>query len=144
MLKALFALVTAALFTGAALYISLVEHPARLKLDDRNALAHWKPSYSAATPLQAGLALLSAILGAWAWWKTGDDGLLIGAVLMALIILFTLIVIYPVNRPLMGFSSDNEGSETRALLLRWGRLHHVRTLFGVGAVAAYLIAFLWP
>ena len=79
MLKALFALVAATLFAGAALYISLVEHPARMKLDDRSALAQWKPSYGAATPLQAGLALLSLILGLWAWWKAGDDGLLVAA-----------------------------------------------------------------
>src|SRR3546814_11177888 len=56
MLKALLALITAALFAGAALYVSLAEHPARMRLDDRSALAHWKPSYARATWLQASLA----------------------------------------------------------------------------------------
>jgi len=144
MLKALFALVAAALFAGAALYISLAEHPARMKLDDRSALAHWKPSYAAAAPLQAGLALLSLLLGVWAWWKAGDDGLLIGGLIMGAIFAFTLAVIFPTNRRLLAIDPGAADSASRALLLRWGRLHHVRTLLALGAVAAYLIAFLWP
>ena len=144
MLKALFALVAAALFAGAALYISLVEHPARMKLDDRSALAQWKPSYAAATPLQAGLALLSLLLGVWAWWKAGDDGLLIGGLLMGAVILFTLTVIFPTNRLLLAADSGDADSRVRSLLERWGRLHLVRVILSLGAVAAYLIAFLWP
>ena len=38
------AFLIAALFAGAAIYVSFVEHPARLALDDAAALAQWKPS----------------------------------------------------------------------------------------------------
>ena len=144
MLKALFALVAATLFAGAALYISLVEHPARMKLDDRSALAQWKPSYRAATPLQAGLALLSLILGLWAWWKAGDDGLLVGALLIGAVVPLTLVAISPVNRRLFAMPEEAAGEESRFLLERWGRLHSVRALLALCAVAAYLVAFLWP
>ena len=144
MLKALFALVAATLFAGAALYISLVEHPARMKLDDRSALAQWKPSYGAATPLQAGLALLSLILGLWAWWKAGDDGLLVGALLIGAAVPLTLVVISPTNRRLLATPDQAAGQESRSLLERWGWLHRIRTLLALAAVAAYLAAFLWP
>ena len=53
------ALVFAALFAGAALYISLVEHPARVGLADGPLLMQWQPSYKRALPIQSGLAVAS-------------------------------------------------------------------------------------
>jgi len=52
LLISIFALVCAALFTGAAGYITLVEHPARLELEDAPLLAQWQPSYRKALPIQ--------------------------------------------------------------------------------------------
>ena len=57
----------AALFAGAALYTNVAEHPARMSLHTRSALAQWAPSYKRATLLQAALAIASLIAGAGAW-----------------------------------------------------------------------------
>ena len=144
MIKALLALIAAALFAGAALYVSLAEHPARMRLDPGAALAQWKASYARAAPMQAGLATLSLILGAWAWWKIGDGWLLAGALLVGANVPLTLAVILPITNRLKTKTADSAGEEARTLLDRWGRLHALRTLFGLAAVAAYFAAFARP
>ena len=52
-----------ALFTGAAIYINLVEHPARMGCDTKTAATVWAPSYKRATLLQAPLAVVSCLAG---------------------------------------------------------------------------------
>lgn len=144
MLTALLALITAALFAGAALYVSVAEHPARMGLAESAALAQWRPSYARAAPLQAGLAILSLLLGLWTWWKIGDLWVLAGALLIGANIPLTLAIIMPTNRRLKTANIETAGPETRALLARWGRLHALRTLLGLAAVVAYFVAFLQP
>jgi hypothetical protein len=56
------ALITAALFAGAALYVSVVEQPARLGLDERSLLVEWKPAYKRGTAMQAPLTILGFLL----------------------------------------------------------------------------------
>ena len=144
MLRVLLALIAAAMFAGAALYVAWAEHPARMRLDDRAALGQWKPSYVRAVPMQAGLGLLSLVLGLWAWQRTQIDWLLIGALLIGAAIAFTLIALMPINRRLKAMAEDAAGPESRALLVRWGQLHWLRTVLGLAAVAAYFGAFVQP
>jgi hypothetical protein len=59
----LIATLCAALFAGAALYINVAEHPARMSLETRIAVLQWAPSYKRATWLQAPLALVSFLSG---------------------------------------------------------------------------------
>lgn len=136
---ALAALVCAALFAGGALYISFAEHPARMKLDDRAALTQWKPSYDRAAILQASLAILGGVLGAAAWYRwQGNWFWLAGGIVLFLNVPYTLLVVWGTNGKLKATEPDQAGPETRALLVKWGNLHFVRTVLGL--LAAALIA----
>ena len=130
------ALVLAALFAGAALYINVAEHPARMKLDAAQAVAQWSPSYDRGYIMQATLALLSGVAGLAAWWQLGGTLWLIGALLMLSNWPWTLLAIMPVNRKLKAGAGD----ETATLLNRWARLHAVRTLLSIAAVICFAIA----
>lgn len=132
------ATLAAALFAGAALYINVAEHPARMGLETRMAALQWAPSYKRATWLQAPLAILSLLCGVAVWLLGGGWGWLVGAVLLGAVVPFTLVVIMPTNHRLLASDRDLSSSETRELLVLWGRLHAVRTLLGLAGAAVYL------
>jgi len=134
------ALVVAAVFSGAAIYVNVVEQPARFSLDDRALLAEWKPSYRRGFVMQAPLALAGFALGLVTWWQTRDLLFLVGGAMMLANWPWTLLVINPVNAVLMATESAGAGAQTRSLIERWGRLHAVRTAFGFIAVIALLMA----
>ena len=114
MLAGQLALTTAALFTGAAVYVSFAEHPARMMLDDRGALAQWKPSYTRGAIMQAGLALVSGLAGVAAWYRWMSVWpWLVGGVLMLANIAYTFAVIWQTNNKLKATPLDQAGPETR-------------------------------
>jgi hypothetical protein len=137
-LVGLLALVSAALFAGAALYVNVAEQPARLALDDTALLAEWKPSYAYGKLMQASLALLSTVLGLLAAYLTGKWLWVLGAALILGAWPWTLLVIMPVNKVLEATPPDAATAETRALIVRWGGLHAVRTGLGFAATLVYL------
>jgi hypothetical protein len=138
MLAGQLALLTAAVFAGAALYITLVEQPARLGLDDRSLLMEWKPAYKGGTAMQAPLAIAGFLLGLAAWWQSGHVGWTIGALLMIANWPFTFFAIMPTNNRLMLIEPSMADSESRAMIERWGSLHAVRTALGLAASFAFL------
>jgi hypothetical protein len=139
MLAGQFALIVAAFFAGAAIYVSIAEQPARLMLDDRSALIEWKPAYKRGAAMQAPLAVIGFVLGMLAWWETGSWRWLLGAALIIANWPYTLNVIMPVNKALMATDPTQIGPATRAQLKRWGHLHAVRGALGLAAT----LAFLW-
>jgi len=106
----------AALFAGAALYINLAEHPARMGLDTCIAALHWAPSYRHATWMQAPLALLSFLSGVAAWSMGAGAGWLVAALLIGMVVPFTFIGIMPTNHKLLASGRDLASAETRMLL----------------------------
>lgn len=134
-----FALLAAALFTGAAIYLNVAEQPARLGLDDRGLLQEWKPAYGRGFAMQAPLAIIGFIFGAWAWWLSGNWRWLAGAMALITNWPYTLIVIMPTNNALMTMPLESAGAESRRLMEKWGRLHAVRSALGVLAT----VFFVW-
>jgi hypothetical protein len=136
----LLAMVTAAVFAGAAFYVNFAEQPARLSLNDRALLAEWKQSYQRGTAMQAPLALISFVLGMLAWWQAAHIGFLIGAILILAPWPWTLLVIKPTNDVLLATEPDKGGPQSRALIVKWGMVHAARTAMGALATAAFFWA----
>jgi Domain of unknown function (DUF1772) len=134
------ALVAAAAFAGAAIYVNVAEQPARLALDDRAMLVQWKRSYDNASVMQAGLALIACALGIVAFFLSRDWRWLLGALLILAPWPWTIFVIMPVNRRLKVTAIDAAQSDTRSSVLHWGRLHGGRSAFGIAATLVYLWA----
>ncbi len=78
-------------------------------------------------------------LGLLAAWHTADWRWVIGAVLILANWPYTLAIIMPTNKVLMSTSPEAAGPASRALIEKWGRLHAVRTTFGIAAT----LAFVW-
>ena len=123
----------AALFAGAALYINVAEHPARMGLETGVAAKQWASSYKRATWLQAPLALLGFAAGLVAWLQGASVVWLVAALLIGAVVPFTFIAVMRTNNKLLAPGRDLASPETRALLERWGKLHAVRTSFSLVA-----------
>jgi len=53
---------------------------------------------------------------------------------------WTLLVIMPTNNALLATDLAKAGPDSRALIVKWGQLHAVRTLLGAAAVVSFLFA----
>jgi hypothetical protein len=134
------ALVVAALYSGAALYVNLVEQPALLALDDRAALAGWKIALKRGALTQAPLCVIGFLLGLIAWIMTYSLAEALGALAMLAGIPWTVAIILPVNKALQATAPETAGEASRTLLQRWYSLHAARTALGLLALIAFFAA----
>jgi uncharacterized membrane protein len=143
MLAGQLALIAAAVFSGAAVYINVAEQPARLELADGEILIEWKAAYQRGLVMQAPLALAGSLLGLLAAWQTQGWCWFFGAMVLVANWPFTLVVIMPINNRLKAIkpaSAGQAGPVSRRLLEQWGRLHAVRSALGFGATLLFLLA----
>lgn len=137
------AVLSCSLFAGAAIYINLAEHPARLECGTELAATVFGPSYRRAAVMQASLALVAAISGLVVALSGDSLPWYIGAVLIFSVVPFTFIVIMPTNKQLLSPGESQSPAETHRLLTKWGRLHAVRSILSFVAAALYVGALSW-
>ena len=134
----LLATLCAAIFAGAAVYINVVEHPARMSLGPAVALAEWRPAYQRATLMQAPLAIIGLVSAIIAWSSGSGTPWLLGGILLGAVVPFTLVVAFPTNKRLMDPAAEHDLTTVVALLRRWNRLHAVRSVLSVAALLVFL------
>jgi hypothetical protein len=62
------AVLACSLFTGAAVYVTFVEHPARMECGVEIAATEFSPSYRRGAAMQASLAALGLVSSITAWF----------------------------------------------------------------------------
>jgi hypothetical protein len=132
------AVLSCSLFTGASVYINLVEHPARMQCGVEIAATEFAPSYRRATVLQATSAAVGLISSIAAWLAGATFWWLVAGVMLGSVIPFTLLVILPTNKLLLSPTLDKRSVDAERLLARWGSLHAVRNVLSGLALLLFL------
>jgi hypothetical protein len=132
------AVLSCSLFTGASIYINLVEHPARMECRVEIAITEFAPSYRRATVMQATLAAVGLISSIAVWLAGATFWWLVAGALLGSVMPFTLIVILPTNKLLLSPTLDKRSVEAERLLARWGALHAVRGVLSGLALLLFL------
>jgi hypothetical protein len=134
----IFAVLGCGLFARAALSVTLVEHPARMECGVDLAVAEFAPSYRRASRMQGFVAIFGSLSAASAWIAGASIAWLPGAILFFSVVPFTLLAILPTNRQLLDKSLDRQSIQASALLVRWNRLHTVRTVVSLATFIFFL------
>ena len=132
------AVLACGLFAGAAVYVSLVEHPARMECGVEIATAEFPPSYHRGTIMQVTLATVCLLSSIAAWLAGATFWWVVAGVLQVSVIPFTLIVILPTNKQLLSPTLDRRSVLAERLLALWGTLHAVRSVLSAVALLLFL------
>lgn len=138
------AVLAATLFTGAAIYINLAEHPARMECGTAVAVTVFGPSYRRAAVMQVVLALVATVAGIAAYLTGAPLAWLVGAFVIFAVVPFTLLAIKPTNQQLLNPAIGRTSDAAHRLLQRWGRLHAVRSILALAASIIFLASVVWP
>ena len=137
------AVLAATLFAGAALYVNVAEHPARMECGTALASTVFGPSYRRAAVMQVALAIFATVAGIGAWLTGASPTWLVGSLLIFAVLPFTLLVIKPINTQLLDPRIDRTSDAVHDLLQRWARLHGVRTILSLASSILFLAFVVW-
>jgi hypothetical protein len=140
----LYAFAAAAGFVGAAVYIGLVEQPARLALGGRAMIQEWMLSNRRGTLLLSVVATVSAVLACIQFGISGDARWIIGGTIIATSWLYGYFVMTPVNVWLYVLPPDRAISPARRLMRDWGLLEWGHALIGLAAAGVFAWALERP
>ena len=125
-------------FFGAAVYISIAQHPATLKTGMSFASKFFPEMYNLAAPMQIASAVGGTLAGIAQWFLGGSSLWLVGAALLFSVIPYTVIVLKPINDQLLDVSAQRTNAEIEALLKQWAPRHWARSILSGLSFALYL------
>ena len=128
------------IFFGAAVYISIVQHPAGLEAGPAVGGRFFPPMYRRAAPMQILLAVGGVLAGVAAWALGGGTLWLIGSLFLVSVVPITLLAVKPINDVLLDPAHDPDASDTETLLHRWGPRHWVRSAVSGISFILFLVA----
>jgi len=137
--------VATGIFVGNALYVNLVEHPARMTIaDTKSCHKEWMESFDRAKVLQSRLALVSIVSGAGAYYCNSKKGLpfLVGGGLIATIFPYTLFILKPNSiDPIYDEEITSKKSESVVMetIDKWNSYHMVRSLITLPVFVGYVM-----
>jgi|1186.fasta_scaffold02540_5 hypothetical protein len=133
----LYAFAVAAVFLGAAIYIGVVEHPARLKLSARAMVREWAVSDHRGTMLLTALSLTSAVLAFVQYRISGDVRWIMGGLAILTSWPYEYYVLVPLSIWLCAIPPEKGSAPARKLMGHWGLLEWGYALIGLAACATF-------
>ena len=125
-------------FFGAAIYISLAQHPAMLEAGPAIGGRFFPPMYNRAANMQVACAVVGFLTGLICWYQSANLLWLLGALLLISVVPITYILIKPINDILLSPDLDPDSPDVEGLLVRWGPKHWLRSLVSGAAFVVYL------
>ena len=128
----------AGLWTGAALYIGLIEHPSSVKLGLSPAVEYFRHMSKRTAPFMMLLSATSGVAACWTWWLGSETAWLVGGLLQIGMFPLTAVFIVPTNIKLIKIDPLAQPDQTTTLLNNWGNMHWLRVAVGSAAFPLFL------
>src|SRR5262249_51495981 len=105
-------------------------------------VTEFQASYRKGAAFMGSLLMIGFLSATVVWFMNSNAWWLIGASLLLIPIPYTLVFIFPINKRLIATDPQNGSGLELNLLMRWGRLHILRSLSGLASflIFVFLIA----